>query len=509
MPEWLCQIITKLLSKNSNDRYKSASEVAELLKACLAHLQQPTVVSLPASLAADPASKPFAFGSGRMAGTVAIAVAVMCGLLGLAAIAVTRGPLKTSPIETHTAPSMTSSPESSSVGFNVDTGMTGNSSRLACSLDGKWIAVANGNPTKNMRTNGSIPSNGWQPQVQIIDATNKKTIASPILSSEAEKEMLAKIKEDLWYEVTALAFSPDGKQLAVGTSIGQVKLFDAMTGKLVTAFDDKTGRLDDPKTPEQWKALPRAMGNITGLAFSPDGKQLAVCGESFADFSWGLDGIFRTGLRAPGLGRLKLWDVETAALQHDLAKDCNYVDAIAFSPDGERLAGAGRWSAKHDLFGQGVIIWNSQTGKGVHQLIRTSANGGIRSIAFSPNSKRLVIGTQRFDDDAAKSTGGVSVVAVESGVVKWLQTVDSWAKPVAFSSDGSHVVVLSGGKSIQVLDADTGETLQGFKSSSKGEKKRWDNLVVVGSDSKLTVSGVNGQGEIFYEGLMKPDPESE
>ena len=94
VPEWLCQIITKLLSKNSSDRYESAGEVAELLKACLAHLQQPTAVPLPASLAVGPASKSFPFGSSRMAGTIAIAVAVLCGFLGLAAFAVTQWPIK-------------------------------------------------------------------------------------------------------------------------------------------------------------------------------------------------------------------------------------------------------------------------------------------------------------------------------------------------------------------------------------------------------------------------------
>lgn len=47
IPDWLCAVIAKLMSKNADDRYASAAEVAELLGACLAHVQQPTSVRLP------------------------------------------------------------------------------------------------------------------------------------------------------------------------------------------------------------------------------------------------------------------------------------------------------------------------------------------------------------------------------------------------------------------------------------------------------------------------------
>jgi len=44
------------------------------------------------------------------------------------------------------------------------------------------------------------------------------------------------------------------------------------------------------------------MGNVTSLAFSPDGTLLAVCGSSFDDYSYSgaFDGVLRTGMRATG-----------------------------------------------------------------------------------------------------------------------------------------------------------------------------------------------------------------
>ena len=47
IPEWLCRIVAKLMSKQPDDRFQSAREVAGLLQECLAHVQQPTVVPLP------------------------------------------------------------------------------------------------------------------------------------------------------------------------------------------------------------------------------------------------------------------------------------------------------------------------------------------------------------------------------------------------------------------------------------------------------------------------------
>lgn len=51
IPDWLTHIIEKLMAKKKTSRFKSASEVRDLLEACLGHLQQPTTVKLPMWLA--------------------------------------------------------------------------------------------------------------------------------------------------------------------------------------------------------------------------------------------------------------------------------------------------------------------------------------------------------------------------------------------------------------------------------------------------------------------------
>ena len=65
VPDWLESIVMKLIAKSPNDRFESAAVVAELLESCLAHVQQPSSVPLPAVAIVPPATsrtkKPPAF----------------------------------------------------------------------------------------------------------------------------------------------------------------------------------------------------------------------------------------------------------------------------------------------------------------------------------------------------------------------------------------------------------------------------------------------------------------
>lgn len=50
IPDWFCTIINKLMAKHVHERFQSAKIVAELLEACLAHLQSPAISPLPLTL---------------------------------------------------------------------------------------------------------------------------------------------------------------------------------------------------------------------------------------------------------------------------------------------------------------------------------------------------------------------------------------------------------------------------------------------------------------------------
>jgi WD40 repeat protein len=106
-----------------------------------------------------------------------------------------------------------------------------------------------------------------------------------------------------------VAFSPDGKLLAVGDG-GSINLaiYDGASGRLVW---EETG----------------FSGGVWGLAWSPDGMYLATGGGDY---------------RSSGFGEVKVWDTTTWKLRYDLKGHTECVWCVAFSPDGRRLAsGAG------------------------------------------------------------------------------------------------------------------------------------------------------------------------
>lgn len=362
---------------------------------------------------------------------------------------------------------------------------------IACSPDGKLIAVGNDQPSMIMMGAGrSKAADNWQPSVRILEADTGKPVASLKLTTSEEDAVLAATERVSHFEVKALAFSPDGNVVAVGTDIGQVKLYGAWTGELVRSLDDEKAKLADKETPESWQSLRRAMGSVASLAFSPDGSLLATCGGSFADFSERFGGVLRLGFRTTGPGRLKVWDVKTGTLEHDLAGHNNEANAVCFSPDGQWLASAGRWLKDRD-WGNGMILWNGHTGTQIRSF-RTTASGGTRSVAFSPDGKLLAIGTLRFDDSKAKdpATSGVLLVQVSTGIEDWLVTVPGWAKPMAFLPDGKSLAALCGGRSIRFLETEAGQMRHEIPPADSSQGVRWNDFAIAPQVHRLALGGV-------------------
>src|SRR5262249_47730659 len=148
-----------------------------------------------------------------------------------------------------------------------------------------------------------------------------------------------------------MAFSADGKQLAVADAGDEVRFFDAQTGRLLRRI-------------APGKYTPRVR-----MAFSPDGRRLA-------------------GTRDAGeLGEFSVIDAETGRPVWELKKFrlLQVVD-FAFSPDGQliHLCSKGSPYVETRDAGTGALraSWDTKTGVGV--------NAGLNAFAYSPDGTMLV-----------------------------------------------------------------------------------------------------------------------
>jgi Tol biopolymer transport system component len=145
--------------------------------------------------------------------------------------------------------------------------------------------------------------------------------------------------------LSSLAFSPDGRQLAVGEGSSP------KSASPVHVFDVATGRRD--------KVLTGHTATVEGLAFSPDGRRLASVSFDLTARIWNL----ATG--------------KTEAVMEDRTLTTAW-NGIAWSPDGQTLATG--------CFGNLLRIWNANgTLRERHNTVRT-----YRSMVFTKDSKALL-----------------------------------------------------------------------------------------------------------------------
>lgn len=125
----------------------------------------------------------------------------------------------------------------------------------------------------------------------------------------------------------AAAFSADGALLATGDKVGHVVVWDAKTGK-------ELGTCEAPVM-YTWDKVQRlhSIGGVRSLAFSPDGKALAVGGMGKVGNIDHLEGKARVEVFDWKAGK------QTAEFPGD--KFSGLVNRLAWAPDGSWLVGAG------------------------------------------------------------------------------------------------------------------------------------------------------------------------
>ncbi|KST65699.1 WD40 domain-containing protein [Mastigocoleus testarum] len=208
--------------------------------------------------------------------------------------------------------------------------------------------------------------------------------------------------------VVSVAFSPDGKLLAMGDTNGEIRLYQVSDWKQLLIYKDHTN----------W---------VVSLAFSPNGKTIA---SGSMDYT------------------VSLWDISTGQSLQTFQGHDNEVWSVAFSPDGDTLV-----SGSDD---QTIKLWNIQSG----ECLRTfhGHTNWVCSVAFSANGQTLLSGS---NDQTVK------LWDVSSGeCLKTFHGHRDGIRSIAVSSDCQMLASSSEDQTVKLWDVSSGECLKTFHGHS-------------------------------------------
>jgi WD40 repeat protein/serine/threonine protein kinase len=193
-------------------------------------------------------------------------------------------------------------------------------------------------------------------------------------------------------------------------------------------------------------------GAMTAVALSPTEPLLAAGSES---------------------GTVRLWEVDTGKLRHQLAGHSGPVHSVVFSLDGKYLATAGEDSS--------VRIW--ETGTGRQRTAYENHNLGVSQVAFHPNGTEVC---------SASQDTTIRIWNVKSATDRLvIQTHSEGGRMtgMALSPDGARVAAAIVAQGCRIWDTRTGELLQTSRepASRLAFSPQGDRLVLAGDRSPIRI----------------------
>jgi WD40 repeat protein len=153
------------------------------------------------------------------------------------------------------------------------------------------------------------------------------------------------------------------------------------------------------------------------------------------------------------------------------------VNSVAYSPDSTRIVStsAGYDQQARKQFGE-IKVWQAATGRNL--LTLKGYTDDVRSVAYSSDGKRII-------------SGGSEVKVWDAQMGQGLSTLEDHADPVssvAISPDGNHIISGSKDGTVKVWDTQSGQVLLTLKGHTGAV-----NSVAICPDGKRIVSGSDDQ----------------
>lgn len=265
--------------------------------------------------------------------------------------------------------------------------------------------------------------------------------------------------------ITGIAFAPDGDSLYTTSHDRTVRRTALVSGK------------------ELW-CVPGSWEQVNAVAISPDGALIAT-GSSDLRFAERTHGPASGPL---GPGAVRLWDARTGRLIRRLGESCEQVLAVAFSPDGRRIAGAG--GRDHDKSGF-LHVWKSNGGEPVWSL--DDQKSIVRALAFAPDHSALA---------CAGADGAITLRHPDSGaIVRTLEGHEGELTSVHFAADRRLVVAGGVNGAASLWDYHDGHRLQRFRPPGVLER------IVTGGERTVISVALSRDGQTLATGSASVGPQ--
>ncbi len=242
--------------------------------------------------------------------------------------------------------------------------------------------------------------------------------------------------------VSSMAFTPDGKTLAVGDGTNTIRLWDVAARKV-------TATLVGKKASDQTRGVDDA---ITGLAFTPDGKTLLSVGDY-------------------GDGTVRVWDVEAGKERRQFKGQLGDSKLLALAPDGKTAAVTGMNAT--------IRLWDVATGKALDANL--GSQGSVYAVAVAPDGKQVA---------AAGSDGVVRLYDRATGKeLRSFRAHGSQIFSLAFSADGKHLFTSGAYEPAKLWDLDELKEIRSFAGALGSV--RGVNRLALSPDGKKVVLTTN------------------
>src|ERR1044072_3518265 len=224
-------------------------------------------------------------------------------------------------------------------------------------------------------------------------------------------------------------------------------------GKLLAAANGKEIKFWDRQTRKEIRKLKGFRGHAHAVAFSADGRTLAVANTRF-EREYG-DNV----IKIIGISELDAFEVSTGKSLLKI-KEVGAVNSVAFSPDGRILIAGGVLPEK-DASTAGLSFFNLGTGQGKYFRPGANYEESVGSLAISPDGELLAL---------QSGPGSVKLLDARRGIVK--KTWDENSVGDVVERRRASQFLLSVTRVVAVAFSVDGNTVSG--ESDRGEIKSWD-----------------------------------